>query len=378
MVRLCAVVALMLFRSAASGQENAERILQGAIALHQAGEVERAIPQYRAYLKLRPDAVDARSNLGAALASTGRYGEAIAQYREALKRRPQDPRIRLNLALAHYKLGQISDAAAELYALHSEQPADRQVMLLLADCWLRRGEDRKVIELLAQLEKQDQSDLAIAYLLGTALLRDKQIDRAQQVIDRILRNGDSAEARLLLGTAKLDALDFEAAVADLEKAAELNPRLPDVHSYLGRAHIQTGDTAAARLAFQKELELNPNDFESNLQLGALLKLDQDYGGARKLLDRALRVRPGELTAEFQLASVNLGAGKLDEARAGLEAILKRAPRFVEAHIYPGHRLLPPGTQSRRRSPEGAVAEAGHGRESQAVSGEDRMRRALFD
>jgi tetratricopeptide (TPR) repeat protein len=205
-------------------------------------------------------------------------------------------------------------------------------MLLLADCWLRQGEDRKVIDLLTPVEEQDPSDLAIAYLLGTALLRDKQIGRGQQMIDRILKNGDSAEAHLLMGTARLNAGEYEAAIADFEKAAQANPHLPDVYSYLGRAHVQTGDTAAAREGFQKELEQNPNDFESNLNLAVLLKQDQDYDGARKLLDRALRVRPGEVRARFQLAAVNLGAGRLDEARAGLEAIVKQAPGFVEAHV----------------------------------------------
>src|ERR1035438_8891939 len=134
MAHFHAVMAVMLYCSAANGQENPERILQQAIASHQAGQTERAISQYRAYLKLRPDSVDARSNLGVVLASTGRYREAIAEYREALKGRPQDPHIRLNLSLAMYKLGEISDAAASLSALHSAQPADRQVMLLLADC----------------------------------------------------------------------------------------------------------------------------------------------------------------------------------------------------------------------------------------------------
>ena len=189
-----------------------------------------------------------------------------------------------------------------------------------------------MIELLTPVQEQDPNDLAIAYLLGTALLRDKQIARGQQMIDRILRNGDSAEAHLLLGTARLEAREYEAAISDLEKAAQLNPHLPEVYSYLGRTHIQTGDTAAARLAFQKELAQNPNDFESNLNLGVLLKQDQDYDGARKHLDRALRVRPGEMQARFQLAAVNLAAGRLEAARAGLEAIVKQAPNFVEAHI----------------------------------------------
>lgn len=332
MVRIHPAAALVAFWCVAGAQENPERILQQAIQLHQAGDVEKAIPQYRAYLKARPDAVDARSNLGAALASTGRYEEAIAEYREALKGRPRDPRIRLNLALSYYKLGQVSEAAAELSALHAVQPGDSQILLLLADCWLRQGLDRQVIDLLTPVEAQNPSDLAVAYLLGTALLRDNQIERGQQMIDRILRNGDSPEAHLMMGTAKLQARDFNGAIADLGKAAAMNPHLPDVYSYLGRAHLGTGDGAAARLDFQKELAQNPNDFESNLNLAVLLRQDDDFTGSRSLLERALRVRPGDPRVLFQLATVDLAAGKLEEARAGLEALIKQAPEFVEAHI----------------------------------------------
>jgi len=203
---------------------------------------------------------------------------------------------------------------------------------LLADCWLRQGQDRKVIELLTPWEKLPTSDLATAYLLGTALLRDKQIERGQQMIDRILRNGDSAEAHLLLGTAKMSAMDFTAAIVDCEKAVELNPGLPDVYSFLGLAHKESGDMQAARADFQKEIEQNPNDFESNLNLAVLLKQDQDYEGARKLLERALRVRPGDLAALYQVAAIDLGAGRINQARVGLEKIVKQAPEFVEAHI----------------------------------------------
>lgn len=331
MVRLLAL-ALLIFACPGLAQELPEQVLQQAVAAHQAGDLGAAIRGYRAYLKVRPDAIDARSNLGAALASTGRYAEAIAEYREALKRSPGNFRISVNLALAYYKSDQIAKAAAQLTTLHKEQPDNRQVILLLGDCWLRQGEDAKVIELLTPIEKQDQNDLAIAYMLGTALLRNKQMDLGQRMIDRILRQGDSAEARLLLGTAKLNALEYPEAIADLRKAAELNPHLPDVYSYLGRAEMDSGDMAAARAAFEKELSQNPVDFESNLNLAVLLKQDENYAGARKLLDRALLVRPGDLRALYQVGAIELAEGKLEPARATFERVIKQAPQFVEAHI----------------------------------------------
>ncbi|HXN50160.1 MAG TPA: tetratricopeptide repeat protein [Bryobacteraceae bacterium] len=326
------VAALLSLAGLASAQEPPEQTLQQAVAAHRAGDMDAAIRGYRAYLKARPEAIDARSNLGAALASTGRYSEAISEYREALKLSPGNFPVSLNLALAYYKSDQVAKAAVELAGLHKEQPGNKQVVLLLGDCWLRQGEDAKVIELLTPVEKQDENDLAIAYMLGTALLRNKEMDLGQRILDRILRSGDSAEARLLLGTAKLGALEYPDAIADLRKAAELNPHLPDVYSYLGRAEMETGDMAAARAAFEKELAQNPVDFESNLNLAVLLKEDEDYAGARKLLDRALLVRPGDLRVLYQVGSIELAEGKIEQARATFEGVIKQAPQFVEAHI----------------------------------------------
>jgi tetratricopeptide (TPR) repeat protein len=326
-------LALVLLVWSAGAQEPPEQTLKHAIEAHQSGDVEHAIAGYRKYLQVHPDAADVRSNLGAALAANGRYDDAILEYQKALKGAPRNPPvIRLNLAIAYYKAGFISKAAIELNALHAVEPANRQVITLLADCWLRQEEDAKVIALLTPIDKQDPKDLAIAYMLGTALLRSKQIERGQLVIDRILRNSDSAEAHLLMGTVKLNALEYNAAIADLQRAVELNPQLPDVYSYLGRAHMDSGDMASARIDFQKELQQDPNDFESNLNLAVLLKLEQDYEGAMKLLDRALRVRPGDLRVLYQVATVQLASGKTEEARATLEDVLKQSPDFVEGHI----------------------------------------------
>ena len=321
--------------SMALAQESPEQILQQAVSLHQSGAPEKAIPLYREFLKLQPDAAVApqiRSNLGAALASTGRYDEAITEYRQALKGMPGDPRVRLNFSLALYKSGQISEAAKELEALHTAQPTTLQVTELLADCWLRQGQNKKVIGLLTPVEAANHSDLAVSYMLGTALLQEKDLDKGQQIIDRILRNGDSAEARFLIATAKLDAMDFNGAIGDLQKAVDLNPNLPDVYYYLGMAHKEVGDQAAARKDFEKEIAQNANDFGSNLNLAMMLKEDSDFEGAKKLLDRALRVRPGDPGALYQLAAMDLESGKIEDARIKLEGILKASPQFIEAHI----------------------------------------------
>jgi Tfp pilus assembly protein PilF len=334
MFRLSAVGVLsgcMLFAQAADPQSS-EQHLQQAISLHQKGDFDGAITEYRAYLKLRPDAVDARSNLGAALAHQGRYEEAITEYRRALEKHAGNPGVILNLGLAYYKTGQFTEAAREFTAARTLAPDQKQAVLLLADCRLRLGEYKDVIALLTPLEKTSPDDLAMVYMLGTALVRDQQPERGQVLIDRILKNGDSAEARLLLGTTKMMANDYAGARSDLERAVELNPNLPDVYSYYASALLRTGDTTGATEAFLKELATDPNDFNSNLQLGALLRQDEKLDPALAHLERALRSRPGDPGARFQIASVHLAMGKTGQAREELEQLVKESPQFPEAHV----------------------------------------------
>jgi tetratricopeptide (TPR) repeat protein len=327
-------LAVMLLALAAHAQQTpaAEATLRHAIELHQKGDVNAAIPEYRAYLKQVPENPIALSNLGAALAHAGLYEQAIVEYKHALQLQPANVRVRLNLALAYYKASEIFDAAEESQRVLEAEADNRQAIFLLADCDLRMGENTKVIDLLTPLEAQLSSDNGFNYMLGTALIRDKQSTRGQVLVDRILRNGDSAEARLMMGETKMSVADFRGALDDFQKAVELNPKLPDVYSYFGMALAATGDTPQAAVAFRKELEGNPNDYTSNVQLGILLKQEEDYAGARHCFQKALAARPHDAAVRYQIATLDLQNGEVDKARRSLEVLTKEIPQFVEAHV----------------------------------------------
>ncbi len=306
-------------------------LLKEAESLQHAGKLDQAIEDYRLLLKQYPDLAPIRSNLGAALASAGRYEEAIVEYERALKLQPL-PQIRLNLALAYYKADNLALAVENLDEARKEIPDDLRIVTLLADCYLRMGENKRVIEFLEPLESTHSDDLAIIYLLGTALVRDGQVAKGQVIINKILKNGDSAEARLLLGTTKLMAHDAPGALEDLQKAVEMNPNLVSAHAYYGRALRDTSNPEEAEKAFRAELSINPNDFDSNLYLGVILKEEQRYREAPPFLKHALEVRPGDVGVLYQIASLHLAARDLNNAQRELEALVKASPAFLEAHV----------------------------------------------
>lgn len=306
--------------------------LESAIKAHQSGDLSAAEAGYRGFLKRYPNIFEVRSNLGAVLAAQGRYADAVSEYEAAAKIAPTNPGLLLNLALAHYKLGQIREATGPLEKLHGLSPTHLQARLLLADCLLQMNQNARVVTLLEPIASERPDDLAVAYMLGTALVRDNRVSEGQKLLDRILRAGDSAEAHLLMGTAKFGMGDFAEALKDFQKAVELNPKLPAANGYLGRGLLATGDMSGAAVALKNELKLNPNDFESNLHLAVLLKGDEDYPSARKHLQQALQTRPGDARVLYQLATLDLAEGRPEQARQTLEGVVKEAPQFVEAHV----------------------------------------------
>jgi tetratricopeptide (TPR) repeat protein len=315
----------------AQASESPQELLKQAIASHQAGKLDEAVRGYRIFLETYPNVVQVRSNLGAALAAQGHYQEAILEYKRALSVAP-DPQIGLNLARAYYKAAQFPSAIQQMESAGNSLHGDLQAVQLLADCYLRTAQYKKVIEMLKPLRRDGPDNLAIAYMLGTALVRDGQTGEGQVVIDQILKHGDSAEARLLMGTTKFGVNDFSGALVDLKRAVELNPALPDAHAYFGLALLGTGDQEGGRKAFQQELEINPNSFEANLRLGFLLRQDQEHAAAMPYLTRALEVRPGDFGVRYQMAAAELALGQVEKAQAELESILKEAPNFTEAHV----------------------------------------------
>jgi tetratricopeptide (TPR) repeat protein len=334
------VVAIALFCSTgrARTQQVAPedvKVFETAAAAQQAGNMDAAEAGYRSFLERYPRNLEALANLGVVYASMGRYDEAIASYKKALEVSYLSAPIRMNLALAYYKAGRCGEAVPEFANVLDGNPGLFNAVLLKADCHLQLGEFAKAIALLEPIAAEHEADQAFNYVFGMALLQNKQPEKGSVYLDRILKQGDSAEAHVLMGVAKRAAGEFAEAREEFKKAVALNSSLPLAHSLLGQASLSTGDRDAARAAFEQELAINANDFDSNLYMGVLLKEDREFDAARRYIDRAMVLRPADPGARYQLATIFLAANdqaQTLEATRLLETLVAESPAFVEAHV----------------------------------------------
>jgi len=329
------ILATILVGQVSAQDPAVERDFERATQLHQNGDLQGAVRGYLAILATHPARVDVRSNLGAAYSALGRYEEAIEQYKRALIIDGGNHAIRFNLALAYYKAAWFAEAATELERFVTALPSSPQTAnarLVLADCHARLGEYKKVIQLLAPLAETDPENRTLAYLLGSALIGVGQLNKGQEIIDRLFRHEDSAEAHLLMGSILLLADDAQGALKEAQRALELNPKLPALQAWYGRVLMRLGDTERAKVAFKTELATNANDFDANLYLGVLLRQEKQMEEALAYLQRAAQLRPREQYARYHLAAVYASAGKPAQALPLLEGVLKEHADFVEARV----------------------------------------------
>jgi len=320
------IIVLLLFAT------DPQQLFRDAVAAQNRGDDAVAIQNYRELLKLRPDVVEARANLGAALAHAGRFDEAIVEYNIALQKAPSNPALRLNLALAYYKKNDWKNAAAELTELHKSVPADIRVSILLGDCDSQLNRDNDALALLSPLAAAHSENLDLAWAYGRALIHAGQLKQGLNEVETAAQQGGSAEAYLLAGDTALRLNEFERARTDADAAAHGNPQLPGLETLRGRILVYLGDDTGAIAALQSALAANPNDFDAHLTLGSILNTQRDLANARQHLETAVHLNPTSPLARYELARVERSQNELEKAAADFEKVIDADPKWLLPHV----------------------------------------------
>jgi len=326
-------VLLALFSIALAAQDaTPDQLFQSGIEAQQHGDFSTAIRDYRKVLEQRPDDVQAKVNLGAALAHVGQFDEAIATYRSALPSLKDKNPVLLNLALAYYKKGDFENAREQFEILRDARPSDVRIAILLGDSDLRVGKPDAAIQLLEPLAARNSQNMDFEYVWGSALIKSGRRREGVPHIEKVAQSGPSADAYLLAGATLLDLNEFEQARKDLEEALRLNSSLPDIYTLVGTARDKTGDVQNAEPAFREALKRNPDDFEANLYLGAILYKRREMDSAKAYLDRALQLKPADSMARYESAMLKSTSGDYQAAAQQLEQLAKDDPNWLEPHV----------------------------------------------
>lgn len=215
----------------------------------------------------------------------------------------------------------------------------------------------------AEIALQGKDEADPLHLLGAIHMRRGEVEAAERLFRRAIeRDGTVAAYHNDLGNALQDRGRLNEAIACYRRALRLHPRFAAAWNDLGTARYAKGELEAARECYRRALALRPDHLVAYANLGAVCRKLGLLAEARQAFQRELWLRVRRTLwprrrhlAREQLDAGNLrlavalsqdqpkqrgvlltargrqaaAAGKLDEAAAAYEELLKLEPKNTE-------------------------------------------------
>ncbi len=284
--------------------------------------------------------VGAKAALGRALEAKGETTGAEAAYREAMAAEPGAMAPVVGLATVLRRTNRAAEAEPMLKKVVDASPGAIDAHKELARVMIAMGRAQEALgeaNLAAAMAENDPDaqKLVLEVKVARALqdLGQGQTDLATQDLTQLRdQNPDSAAVRLGLGRAQIARRDAAAAVPELQKAVELEPKNAEAQYQLGFVqHVMKRNAAAAVPAFEQAVALEPSNALFRTALGgALVEAGQ--------LDRAVQELTKVTSAEgysgseawFYLGTAHFNAKRYKESAAALEKSLAVKPDNAQA------------------------------------------------
>lgn len=322
------------------GDRQARLILAGALAAQ--GKLDAAYAEYQALLDENAgDGVGLAvatifSERGASAADAKRVQALFPQVQQAMQARdmeravqvleeivnlaPGNAPARTNLAQVLMRMDRLADAVGHLEAVFELNPKDAQSGTLLAEAYERNRQPSEAAATYKRILKYWPKHVSSLFALGRlAFFNDRDYTAAAEWLERLLKVAPGhADAAYLLGLARDQLGDSEAARAAYQRAIKADPKYYKAQFQLGLMYEREGREAESLEAFRAVVKFGGNSSEAQ-QAGRRLEL---FGGD---VETARQVRE-----KTSLAVRAMEAGDLDTARTLLEEILSLVPNNVLA------------------------------------------------
>jgi len=293
-----------------------------------------------------PDNPDLKLRQAAALMRAGKHAEARVVLLATEKARPTDARVQFLLVDVDRQLRDYE--AAERAARHviALEPDRASGYHALAQVLSDRREHRAIVDALApaivRLEaKEDARSLvSLRVSLGIARLQVREFDAAIADIDRARRDAGGADPGLdaLRVQARLEAGKIKDALSIVTAARTTNPASLRLLGLEAEARLKAGERDRAFALYQQAIDADGAEADAPIAFAGLLVEAHEYRRAESVLNAARLKFPEETTIPFQLGAVFEEQKRYDDAERAFRDALVIDPKHAPTLNYLGYML----------------------------------------
>ncbi|MDD4013667.1 MAG: tetratricopeptide repeat protein, partial [Candidatus Omnitrophica bacterium] len=222
------------------------------------GMQEKAIMEYEDALKIIPDFMEARLNLGLAYISLGKYDKASEELKRVLSAEPENAEALTGLGYASFKRGFYVEAAGSYSEALKVRPEDGRTRYALAGTYLTLGMPEKAEKEYLTLLSKDPSDADSRNNLANIYYSRGDTERAVTEYMKILEEYPGhSRARNNLANVYLVTGRYEMAIDEYGKVIKADPNNAIVRYNLGLAYEGKGMPSEAQREFGEAIRIDP-------------------------------------------------------------------------------------------------------------------------
>jgi tetratricopeptide (TPR) repeat protein len=270
--------------------------------------------------ELMPAQADVQYRLGLVLLERRNLPEAFLRLRRSVELGPAFARHRIALAVCLGRLGDRAGALQALREIPALQPSAEEAMLAV-----KAGRDLADPFRDAPAELRHHLENALGYLAGDA--PGLALEILESAVDRF---PDLAIAHALLALAAQRLEEPARAVAELKRAAELAPQLPQPHAWLGELYESNDRLEMAAQEYAAALEAAPLEPAVLRRLGSLRleRLARPAAALQPLRDAAA-LDPGDAPLQILAARAELATGAVPGGLVRLDRLVSGHPEEAD-------------------------------------------------
>jgi predicted Zn-dependent protease len=292
----------------------------------------RARKRFERALRDHPSYALAHIGLAELLLRTHHIGAAQAQAQKVLeadRERLEYRVLQAHLALAQEKTAEAEAMISDLKELGASQS---QLQRIKGQVALIGGKFRAAASLLTQAYRADPSNAELAVLAGRALLKARRIDDGYDLLEGALaRDPGHPELLLELGRISLDDGEFQFAVQRIKKSLEQMrqrqwPKTYQAQAFtsLGQTFLARNDTGRALANLQDAIDLDPKLALPNYLMGRTHERLERPNRAIPYYKRSIEIDPSFAPSYLALGQAYLALGDPARAREQLQAFISKS------------------------------------------------------
>ena len=297
----------------------AEQTIVIAQNLFKKGDVAGAISILQTASQNNPESEIVKFWLGKAFYSLGNYRKAIESLNLVVDKFPKNSNEQIQtvqmLGLAHYISGRLAEAIPYFEKIAQWQPENSEVAYALGVSYIQTRQPAKSRDVFAKLFRVPTNSGA-AYLLNAQMLVRQQFEETAEIeLNKALElDPKLPQVRFILGELAIYRAEIDKGIEFLKQEIALNPANGMAYYRLGEALSRQLKWDEAIPPLQKSIWLNPFFSGPYIVLGKVYLKKQDLGNAENMLRRSTAIDPKNFGAHYLLAQVLQQAGKTDEAK----------------------------------------------------------------